>query len=172
MSSRRVDAQDLVERLDSVEARLRAVAGGRPAGLTEPDPPTGERWDAGQVWAHVAEFPTYWLDQVRQILTADPMRQPIPFGRTKTDPGRLGAIERDRHEARSALLLRATTGIAETRDFIRRIAPDAWSARGLHPALGEMELGPILDQFIVRHLEEHADQLEQLARGEESAPSG
>jgi hypothetical protein len=171
MSSQTTDAQHFVDRLDAVEARLRELASRRPSGLTEPDPPTGERWDAGQVWAHVAEFPAYWLDQVRQILAADPVRQPVPFGRTKTDAGRVGAIERDRHDPPSALLLRATAGIAETRDFIRQIARDAWSARGLHPALGEMELGRILDQFIVRHLEEHADQLERLGRSEESAAS-
>ncbi len=169
MGSRTTDAQELVDRLDAVEARLRGLAGDLPGGLTEPDPPTGERWDAGQVWAHVAEFPAYWLDQIRGILAADGMRQPVPFGRTKTDPGRVGAIERDRHEPPSALVLRATTGIAETRDFIRRIARETWSARGLHPVLGEMELGRILDQFIVRHLEEHADQLERLARSEETA---
>ncbi|MDQ3870673.1 MAG: DinB family protein, partial [Chloroflexota bacterium] len=159
----------LVARLDSAEQRLEQLAVAEPRGLTEPDPPTGERWEAGQVWAHVAEFPSYWLDQIRQILAADPARQPIPFGRTKTDRGRLAAIERDRHEPPAALLVRASTAIAEARDFVERLELDRWSARGLHPTLGEMDVSRILDEFIVRHLEEHADQLERLASSESDA---
>jgi hypothetical protein len=31
--------------------------------------------------------------------------------------------------------------------------------RGLHPRRGEMTVGQILDEFVVRHLEEHASQL-------------
>ena len=124
------------------------------------------------MWAHVAEFPGYWLGQIRQILAAEATRQPIPFGRTKTDPGRLAAIERDRNEAPAALLLRAANAIGETRDFMERLEAEAWSARGTHPTLGEMDLARIVDQFIVRHLEEHADQLERLSSGEERAASG
>ena len=37
---------------------------------SEPDEGTGERWEAGQVWAHLAEFPGFWLDQIRAILAA------------------------------------------------------------------------------------------------------
>jgi hypothetical protein len=41
-----------------------------PTGLTDPDPGASERWEAGQVWAHLAEFPAYWHDQMRAILAA------------------------------------------------------------------------------------------------------
>ena len=43
-----------------------------PAGLTDPDPGAEERWEAGQVWAHLAEFPGYWLDQIRGSSPAAP----------------------------------------------------------------------------------------------------
>jgi hypothetical protein len=89
---------ELIGRLRSVERRLvehaEAEDRGLPAGLTAPDPGGEERWEAGQVWAHVAEFPAYWLGQVRRVLAGGP--DPVPFGRVKTDPDRLAAIERDR----------------------------------------------------------------------------
>ena len=48
---------DHLDELDDVLARLEAhAAGAAPAGLTEPDAGGTERWDAGQVWAHLAEF--------------------------------------------------------------------------------------------------------------------
>ena len=94
-------------RLRAVQARLdEHAAAGPPPGLTEPDPGGTERWEAGQVWAHLAEFPAYWLGQIQHILerrsAGDP--EPVPFGRTKTDLGRIAAIERDRNEDPEALL--------------------------------------------------------------------
>ena len=38
------------------------------AGLTDPEPGTGERWDAGQVWAHLAEFVGFWLAQASHVV--------------------------------------------------------------------------------------------------------
>jgi hypothetical protein len=160
---------------DGALTRLRAVqqrlddhaAAGPPPGLTEPDPGGTERWEAGQVWAHLAEFPAYWLGQINHILerraAGDP--QPIPFGRTKTDPGRIAAIERDRHEDPEGLLAKVRDGVAATVSQLDALPADAWSARGLHPTRGEMTPAQILDRFIVNHLEEHADQLDQLRGG-------
>src|SRR5437867_3109062 len=78
-------------RLEYVAMRLQNHAAAPPApGLTDPDPPTGEQWEWGQVWAHLAEFVPYWTSQMRLILEARD-RQPIPYGRTKDDPGRIAA---------------------------------------------------------------------------------
>ena len=60
-----------------------------PDGLTDPDPGASERWEAGQVWAHLAEFPGYWLEQIRSLLAgrssgmAEPIASsPRPAGRS------------------------------------------------------------------------------------------
>ena len=155
-------------RLRAVQARLdEHAAAGPPPGLTEPDPGGTERWEAGQVWAHLAEFPAYWLGQIQHILerrvAGDP--EPVPFGRTKTDPGRIAAIERDRNEDPEALLGKVRDGISATVSNLDALPADAWSARGLHPTRGEMTPAEILDRFIVNHLEEHADQLDKLRDG-------
>jgi hypothetical protein len=157
----------LLARLDAVEARLNHLVATPTPGLTEPDEGTGERWEAGQVWAHIAEFVPYWLVELERVVGGG--RGPgaadsVPYGRTKTDPVRIAAIERDRREDPRALLRRATEGIAELRRFMRGLPAAGWDAVGLHPTRGEQRVDRILEDSVVGHLEEHADQLEGLAR--------
>jgi DinB superfamily len=152
-----------VERLDAVEARLRALAPREvPEGaLTAPDPPTGERWEAGQVWAHLAEFIPYWLGEAALVIEHGGT-EPAAFGRAKSDPGRLSAIERDRRRDRTALWKRTAADVGRLRDFLVGLDATAWEARGRHPTLGEMSLARIVDEFLVGHLDQHALQLEEL----------
>jgi hypothetical protein len=156
---------ELLGRLDGVEARLNHLVATPTPGLTEPDEGTGERWEAGQVWAHIAEFVPYWLVELERVVAGGQASGagPVPYGRTKTDPVRIAAIERDRSEDPHALLARATEGIARTRAFVRELPADAWSLVGLHPTRGEVPVERIVEGSVVEHLEEHADQLEGLA---------
>lgn len=157
-----VDA--LVARLSDSERRLAEHASRPlPSGLADPDPGGDERWEAGQVWAHLAEFPAYWLAQAQRVI-AQPTHSPVPFGRVKTDAGRLEAIERDRHTDPQALLDRVRSSLAEVNDAVRSWDDETWRLRGMHPARGEMTVEQIIDKFIANHLEEHADQLDSLHR--------
>lgn len=157
-------AQEFLRRLDRVEERLRAHATRDFASdaLTAPDPPTGERWEVGQVWAHLAEFIPYWLGEAALVIERG-RDQPEPFGRTKSDPRRIAAIERDRSTDRVRLWRRTAGDVATLRGFLAGLDDAAWAARGLHPTLGEMHLSHLLDEFLVGHLEQHAAQLDQLA---------
>lgn len=153
----------LIARMAAAEARLAEhAAAPLPSGLSDPDPGADERWEAGQVWAHLAEFPAYWLAQARTIVDAA-TDEPVPFGRIKTDPGRLAAIERDRHTNPGALLARVRDSLAEVTSTLRSWPPDAWTRQGQHPTRGVMGMEPIVERFVVEHLEEHADQLDGLA---------
>jgi hypothetical protein len=151
-------------RLDAVEARLSAASFNEPAPgeITEADPESGERWDRGQVWAHLSEFIPYWIQQAKPVLRGQPSGEPVPFGRTKSDPERIGAIERNRREAVFVLWTDTSAGIAELRGFLASIAPDQWDIRGLHPTRGAMTVDALVNQYLVGHLEEHADQLEAM----------
>lgn len=40
---------------------------------------------------------------------------------------------------------------------------ESWSAQGWHPTLGVMDLTRIVDEFMVKHLEEHAEQLDRMS---------
>ena len=157
-------AADFLARLEVVRGRLRGLAEvGWSDGLTDPDPPTGERWEWGQVWAHTAEFIPYWLDQVASIVAA-PGEGPAPFGRTKSDQGRLAAIERDRGAPVSELWSRIDGQIEDLRSTIEDLLEADWERSAAHPTLGTMTVAEIVDEFLVGHLEQHADQLDGLRR--------
>lgn len=151
-----------LEQLEAVEARLAATAAAEPppGSLTSADADTGERWEHGQVWAHLSEFIPYWIAEARPVLQEQPSGGLVPFGRTKRDPERIGAIERNRHEPVSVLWGETRTDIAALRTFLATIAPDQWAISGLHPTLGSMTVDELVERFLVGHLEEHAEQLE------------
>ena len=161
MSTTPIDA--LLDRLDAVEARLVAHAASEtPAGLTDPDQPSGEQWEAGQVWAHLAEFVTYWRQQAELVLAA-PEDEPATFGRTKSDELRIGPIERDRNEPPAELMARVTDGLAALRAFVGGLSDEDWEREGRHVVRGLVTMRQIVQVFEVNHLEEHATQLDGLA---------
>lgn len=159
-------AEGFLVRIDEVAERFERLTPLSPAppGLTEPDQPSGEQWEWGQVWAHLGEFVPYWMGQIEKIVDAG-SDEPVPFGRVKTDPGRVGAIESDRHTPPEALMERLASQLRDLRVLLADLTPDDWKKRGVHETLGEMDIDGIVEMFLCRHLEDHADQLEYLVRG-------
>lgn len=156
-------AEDFVIRLDQAHARLAALTEATPGqDLTEPDQDTGERWEAAQAWAHMAEFVPYWIGQLQGVLDAE-RDEPVPFGRIKSNPGRIAAIETGRHEPIEALWERVSEGIDDLKVFLAGLSDDDWGRRGEHQTLGGMAMERMIDRFLVGHLEEHIDQLQGLA---------
>lgn len=159
-----MDATDFVARLDAVEQRLADLAAAEtPSGLTEPDPGGTERWEAGQVWAHMAEFVGYWQGEIESVVTGY-KGDPVPFGRTKEDPGRLSGIEMGKREAVRQLKERVDASINDLERYLATLTPAEWSAVGHHGVRGDMNVEQMVGRFVVGHLEEHADQLEGLAQ--------
>jgi histidinol-phosphate aminotransferase len=154
-----------LRRLDDVLVRLVAHADqpGR-AGLTAADEATGEQWEEGQVWAHLAEFGAYWRRELRLIVDAG-SDDPVPFGRTKRDPHRIAMIEAHRATPVAELAATVQRDVAAFRADLAELTPADWSRRGLHETLGEMDLWRFLDHFVTGHYLEHADQLDGLGRG-------
>jgi hypothetical protein len=169
------DVNRLLERLGAVENRLTAHAREpAPSGLTDPDPDADERWEAGQVWAHLAEFPAYWLGQLELLIEhgRGGVPQPIPFGRTKADPARIAAIEAERQTSPTELLRRVVGQLASVRELAASLSASDWDIRGEHPTRGEMTVSGAFAEFLVKHLEEHAAQLDGLANQGEQADQG
>jgi DinB superfamily len=145
------------DRLLAAAARIRAAAPLLPdEALTDPDPDAGERWDRRQVLAHVAEMLPYWVEQAELVAAGDQ----VPFGRARSDPLRVAAIERDRREDPSLLLDRVDDGLGVVLALLERLDDDALARSGRHQVLGEMTVAAIIDRFLVDPLAEHADQLE------------
>ncbi|HEX7127092.1 MAG TPA: DinB family protein [Thermodesulfobacteriota bacterium] len=152
----------MIARLDAVLARLAAHAAAPvPTSLTDPDPTTGERWTAGQVWGHISEIVPYWLAQARRIVEAPPGER-VETGRRTDDPARLAGVARGMQVAVPVLFDEARTAIGEARRFIAGLAPADLARETRHPRYGVMSLAAFLDRFIVGHLEEHAAQLDGL----------
>jgi hypothetical protein len=150
------------DRLEDVAARLRLHAASEPPpGLTDPDDPGGERWEWGQVWAHMAEFVPYWTSQLGLIVESSTGR-PVPFGRVQTDPGRIAAIESDRSVPHQALMGRLEGAIGELKEFITALSAEDWKRQGLHQTLGVIPMPRVVEQFVLEHLEEHVEQLDLL----------
>jgi hypothetical protein len=158
------ERERFLERIDAARARLEELARRPTGGLTEPEPETGERWEAGQVWGHIAEFPGYWVTQLKSILASSAATP--PFGRTVTDPTRLGAIDQGLREPAAALIGRALSGIEAARAYLAGLSDADWSRSGRHAVRGVMGIGQIVERFVASHLEEHAAQLESLSEGD------
>ncbi len=154
---------DWIDRLDAVQARLHALAERDLNGLTGPDAKTGEQWEAAQVWAHLAEFGDYWLDELDKVLAGA-----TTFGRIKTDPARIAAIARDRSVPLPELVCRIDASLARLAAQLRNMTDDDWARTATHQTLGEMTIDDQLQHFHVGHYEEHADQLESLTVSERS----
>ncbi len=76
------------------------------------------------------------------------------------------AIERDRHADPRELMARITGYLSQLRQLIRALGDDDWHIVARHPTLGEMTMAELFEEFLVGHLEQHADQLDDLTRGE------
>jgi hypothetical protein len=171
--SQMLDGSDFLGRLDIIEERLeRRATDPLPRGLTDPDEGSDERWEAGHVWGHMAEFVGYWQGQIESVL-AEYDGEPVPFGRIKRDPGRIAAIEVGRREPVELLIERTHRSITELRRYLGTLGPAEWNAVGRHQTRGDMDIEAIVDHFIVSHLEEHLDQLDRLAgKGHSAASAG
>jgi hypothetical protein len=157
-----VNTEPIVERLAAVETRLKAhAAGPAPESLTEPDPGDTERWEAAQVWGHMAEFMPYWLDQLDKVVSQFG-GQPVPFGRTKADAARLEGIAKGLGLPIGEQMASVGQAIQMARNYLAGLTPAQWEAMGLHARRGEMGVSDIVRTFMVDHLEEHANQLDAL----------
>lgn len=153
--------QHWVDRIDAAHARLAEHAGIAHQGLTEPDPGGTERWDAGQVWAHLAEFGPYWRGELDKVLAAA-SSEPIDFGRVKTDPGRMAGIEAGRGRPVAEHLAQIRFDLDVLRADLAGWSPADWSRVGRHPTLGDMSVERQLEEFHVGHVEQHLAQLDGL----------
>ncbi len=155
--------ETLLQRMNDGATRLAATRPGVVSGAPWPladrfDDAPEASWGPPEVLAHVAEMIPYWQGEMERILAADDA--PVPFGRLATDPNRLGILERDRSLPPGELYDRIDHALER---FGRRLSTlsDPEAARmGVHPKRGEMTVSAIADTFVVKHLADHAVQLE------------
>jgi hypothetical protein len=155
-------ADFLIKRLDVAWDRLQALAL-RPHtdALTTADAKTGEQWQLGQAWAHVAEFPRYWTGELCIVLNSRPGTVPA-FGRILTDEARLEAVRPENARTAAEVLPRLAGDIRTLRTLLSLVREEQWELRGEHAVHGVMTTVELIDEFLVGHLEEHCDQIAEL----------
>jgi len=158
-------ATDLIARVDASQARLAALASSAPQpGSGMPAGGNEARWDAGQVWAHVAELIPYWIAEARRIVAGRGDDAPVPFGRVPEDGQRDRAIEAGRHRSATEQWQSIVAGLDDFRAFAGSLSDDDWTALGLHVKGDQRTVRRVLTSSVVDHLEEHATQLEGLTK--------
>lgn len=153
---------DAVRRLRAAAGRLRTAAGSvDESRRTEADPATGERWESGQVLSHSAEMIPYWVAEIEQLVAAG---GDVAFGRVKSDPSRIERIAAARFAAPDVLLDAVDRAVDAVEQLLGGLSDEQLQLVGHHSTLGSMTVGQIVEEFLVGHLEQHADQLETLLR--------
>jgi hypothetical protein len=122
-------------------------------------------WGPREVLAHTAEMLPFWLGEMERVIEAGrPVGDGLPYGRVAADAMRLGILERDRTLPLRELFDRIDAGIGRWERRLAILTPQEAGASGLHVRDGEQPATWIRDRFVVRHLEEHVDQLEEILR--------
>ncbi len=146
-------------RLEAAIARLQELCmlQPEPGARTAPERDGSEQWEWGQVWAHLAEFPGYWNQELQKAL--DGARQ---FGRTKADPDRIAALAAYQTTDVATLCSTCKSGLAETIRILATCTADHSRLVSRHPTLGPMTMDHLVEEFLAGHVEEHIAQLEGL----------
>lgn len=141
--------------------RLRRIPETGPGELGAPDPATGERWNRGNVLGHVAEMLHFWTDQSRAVLAGG-----NAIGRG--EPGyeqRKDGIARGTRLSEDQLRAQVETGLDELDTLLSALVVEDLERPVVYRRRDgdeQMTLGAAMDQLLVRHFEEHLDQLESL----------
>jgi len=150
-----------LERIDIVEARLQAQAS-EAGGATPADPDSGEIWERGQLWGHIAEFVPFWSEQVTDVI--DEYRdEPIGFGRSPDRSERKAGIDAGLVVSIDVLWDEVRSDLSDLRHILQAL-PEGWDlAVGRDGSGNEMTAPTIIERRLVAHLEEHVAQLETVS---------
>lgn len=107
--------------------------------------------------AHLEELMPYWAHQAEAIV-AHPGK---PFGRTHDDPDRIAAVDQHGHDRLDEIAPRIRASLEECVRVLEGLPPDAPDVAGVHPRRGSMTVAEMVDAFLVRHVEEHAAQVNE-----------
>ena len=152
---------ELRERVVQARTRFDAIPEVGPGELGRPDPETGERWNRLHVMGHMAEMLPFWTVQIRRALDgAD------GIGRGEDgNQERAAAIESGPGSPEADLRARVRAGI----DGLLALLA---GAEGADPSrvveyrrtteTSSKSIGSLLEEVLVRHLESHVQQLEEL----------
>ncbi|MFC7550768.1 maleylpyruvate isomerase N-terminal domain-containing protein [Plantactinospora sp. GCM10030261] len=126
----------------------------------EPKPAGEEAWSAAMVLAHLGEFPWFFAGELRRFL-ADPA---APVGRTHEHPERLAAVAAARGRSYEQLRAGVTAAAAELAAVLRELDDRQLVMTTNNRRYGPEPLTAFLDRYVIRHKQEHVNQLAPFCR--------
>jgi hypothetical protein len=155
-------------RVVAAQARLRALPQQGAGSPGPPDETTGERWDRGNVLGHMAEMLPFWCEQFRHLRAGG-----REFGRGEEGYAqRRQGIERGQ-SPEPVLRAEVDAGIGDLLKLLHELEGEDLNRPVVYrrrDGQEEATLAAMVDQLLVRHLEEHVEQLAALTgNGESSA---
>ncbi len=130
-----------------------------------------EEWVAGEVAAHLAEFPRFFAGEIDRWL-ADPS---ATVGRTHTDERRLAAVAAAGRLDRAATRAAVASSFAVLAAALERLTDEDVESPTRNLKYGEEPLSAFLDRYVVGHKAGHLEQLRALGsrpRGEPEKREG
>jgi uncharacterized damage-inducible protein DinB len=119
--------------------------------------PAADAWSAAEILAHLVEMLPYWAEQARAVAARS--QDGEPFGRTHDDPERIAAVRQHARDDLRELAAGVRASLERATVVLCAIPAHGWQRTGRHARRGEMSVAQIIEQFLVEHAEEHAQQL-------------
>jgi uncharacterized damage-inducible protein DinB len=124
--------------------------------------PGENEWSAMQTLGHMAEMIPYWLSHCRVLIAA---RDELPtFGRTAGSPERLAGVAHGATAQPDALLTQLEGEVRSAASSIRTLSEAERGRRGVCTGRGVMTVADVIESFIVKHAEEHLEQVQSALR--------
>jgi uncharacterized damage-inducible protein DinB len=149
-----VTVEERITRLEASVHGLLEQIERLPAEVLYGEPAPGE-WPVMSTLAHLAELLPYWAHQAERIASSPG----AAFGRTHDDPQRIGAVAQHGRDSLDAIVPRIRASLSEAVTALRGLPADAWTRAGQHATRGTMTIEQLVDEFLVKHAEEHSAQI-------------
>jgi uncharacterized damage-inducible protein DinB len=120
-------------------------------------PPAENEWTMMQNLAHVAEFMTYWANQIANLV-AHPGQN---FGRVITDVNRLKFISDHANDTLPQIKSLLSPSYTRLEAVLSSLKDGDLAITGVHPRYGEKSLDWFIQEFLTKHLSDHAVQLQE-----------
>jgi uncharacterized damage-inducible protein DinB len=123
--------------------------------------PTENAWTLMETLAHIAEMVPYWSDEIAKLVE-QPGQQ---FGRTVENEVRLTAVREHGRDSLAHMRAALSGSYAHFDMVLSQLNDSDLQRTGQHFSRGEQTLEWFFEEFIVKHLREHVEQIqESLAR--------
>jgi len=114
-----------------------------------------DEWTLMENIVHVTEFMPYWGDEIAKLVVHPGQN----FGRTKEHEGRLQAIRQHGHDSLELAKKDLASSYARLEHVLDSLNDNDLALIGHHSKFGDQNIEWFLDEFVVRHLADHIEQM-------------